>query len=103
MRTPAVLALLLGSLVAASSGAQADGNLADAVNRKVLRVCATPANLPFSDEKGEGFENKIAQIVAQELKLPVGRIHVVPTGSWLRAQDPVGKALRSDHGNHPGR
>jgi quinoprotein dehydrogenase-associated probable ABC transporter substrate-binding protein len=70
MRTPAVLALLLGSLVAASGGAEADGNLADAVNRKVLRVCATPANLPFSDEKGEGFENKIAQIVAQELKLP---------------------------------
>jgi quinoprotein dehydrogenase-associated probable ABC transporter substrate-binding protein len=40
------------------------------VNRKVLRVCATPANLPYSDEKEEGFENKIAHIVADELKRP---------------------------------
>lgn len=46
----------------------ADGNLVDAVNREVLRVCATPANLPYSDEKGEGFENKIAQLIANELK-----------------------------------
>lgn len=69
MRTPAVLTALLGCLVAASGGAYAaEGHLADAVNRKVLRVCATPANLPYSDEKLEGFENKIAQLVADELK-----------------------------------
>jgi quinoprotein dehydrogenase-associated probable ABC transporter substrate-binding protein len=40
------------------------------VNRNVLRVCATPANLPYSNEKEEGFENKIAHIVADELKRP---------------------------------
>jgi quinoprotein dehydrogenase-associated probable ABC transporter substrate-binding protein len=69
MRTPAVLTALFGCLVAASGGAwAAEGHLADAVNRKVLRVCATPANLPYSDEKLEGFENKIAQLVADELK-----------------------------------
>lgn len=69
MRTHAALALLLGSLVAAPGGAgAAEGHLADAVNRNVLRVCATPANLPYSDEKGEGFENKIAQLVSDELK-----------------------------------
>lgn len=44
---------------------------ADLVNRQVLRVCADPANMPFSNDKGEGFENKIADIVAQELKVPV--------------------------------
>ena len=27
------------------------------VDPKVLRVCADPRNLPFSNEKGEGFEN----------------------------------------------
>ena len=37
----------------------------------VLRVCATPSNLPYSNEKGEGFENKIAAVVADELKVPV--------------------------------
>lgn len=69
MRTRAVFAFVIGSLVAAPGGAgAAEGHLADAVNRNVLRVCATPANLPYSDEKGEGFENKIAQLVADELK-----------------------------------
>jgi mxaJ protein len=34
---------------------------------KLLRVCADPDNLPFSNEKLEGFENKIAALLAQEL------------------------------------
>jgi mxaJ protein len=34
---------------------------------KTLRVCADPNNLPFSNEKLEGFENKIAALVAQDL------------------------------------
>jgi mxaJ protein len=34
---------------------------------RVLRVCADPNNLPFTNERGEGFENRIADIVAQEL------------------------------------
>jgi mxaJ protein len=33
----------------------------------VLRVCADPNNLPFSNERGEGFENKIAELLAAEL------------------------------------
>ena len=33
----------------------------------VLRVCADPNNLPFSDDKGEGFENKLADLVAADL------------------------------------
>ena len=32
-----------------------------------LRVCADPNNLPFSNERGEGFENKIVELIAQEL------------------------------------
>jgi mxaJ protein len=31
-----------------------------------LRVCADPNNLPFSNERGEGFENKLAEMVAAE-------------------------------------
>jgi quinoprotein dehydrogenase-associated probable ABC transporter substrate-binding protein len=49
----------------------ADVPKADLVNRQQLRVCADPADLPFSNEKGEGFENKIANIIGDELKLPV--------------------------------
>jgi len=32
-----------------------------------LRVCADPDNLPFSNDKGEGFENKIAEVIAADL------------------------------------
>jgi quinoprotein dehydrogenase-associated probable ABC transporter substrate-binding protein len=65
-----LIAALLGiSLVASARWAEAQR--VDLVNRTALRVCSDPANLPFSSEKGEGFENKIADIVAAELKLPV--------------------------------
>ncbi len=37
------------------------------VDPKVLRVCADPRNLPFSNEKGEGFENKLAELLAAKL------------------------------------
>lgn len=37
------------------------------IDPKVLRVCADPNNLPFSNEKGEGFENKIAELLAKKL------------------------------------
>jgi quinoprotein dehydrogenase-associated probable ABC transporter substrate-binding protein len=38
------------------------------VDPKVLRVCADPRNLPFSNEKGEGFENKLAELLADKLQ-----------------------------------
>src|ERR1043166_6571006 len=38
------------------------------VDPKVLRVCADPRNLPFSNEKGEGFENKLAAFFAEKLQ-----------------------------------
>jgi len=41
------------------------------VARTELRVCADPHNLPFSNEQGEGFENRIAQIIGQELSVPI--------------------------------
>jgi mxaJ protein len=34
---------------------------------RVLRVCADPNNLPFSNERQEGFENRIAEIVARDM------------------------------------
>jgi mxaJ protein len=38
-----------------------------AETRPVLRVCADPNNLPFSNQRGEGFENKIAERLARAL------------------------------------
>jgi mxaJ protein len=40
---------------------------AGAGQARELRVCADPNNLPFSNEAGAGFENRIVELVAQEL------------------------------------
>lgn len=39
--------------------------------RKELRVCQDPNNLPFSNTKGEGIENRIAEVFGKALGLPV--------------------------------
>jgi mxaJ protein len=48
---------------------------AGAAQARELRVCADPNNLPFSNERLEGFENKIVAIVAEELRSE-------PTYTW---------------------
>jgi mxaJ protein len=40
---------------------------AGCVEARDLRVCADPNNLPFSNEAGEGLENKIVALIAEEL------------------------------------
>jgi mxaJ protein len=40
---------------------------AGSVEARELRVCADPNNLPFSNEAGEGLENKIVALIAEEL------------------------------------
>jgi quinoprotein dehydrogenase-associated probable ABC transporter substrate-binding protein len=50
---------------------EAQAQRVDLVDRTALRVCSDPANLPFSNDKGEGFENKLAEMVAADLKVPV--------------------------------
>jgi quinoprotein dehydrogenase-associated probable ABC transporter substrate-binding protein len=43
----------------------------DAPPRKAFRVCQDPNNLPFSNTKGEGIENRIAELFGKALNLPV--------------------------------
>ncbi|HEY0526913.1 MAG TPA: substrate-binding domain-containing protein [Stellaceae bacterium] len=61
----AVLAIAATLAVPAIAAAPAPG-AADGAER-VLRVCADPNNLPFSNARGEGFENKIATLLARDL------------------------------------
>jgi quinoprotein dehydrogenase-associated probable ABC transporter substrate-binding protein len=37
------------------------------VDPRMLRVCADPNNMPFSTERGEGFENRLAELLADKL------------------------------------
>jgi quinoprotein dehydrogenase-associated probable ABC transporter substrate-binding protein len=68
-----LVAILVGVVPAAapigSSHAQGVGldSGLELVDPNVLRVCADPHNLPFSNDKGEGFENKFAELLAQKL------------------------------------
>jgi mxaJ protein len=55
------LALLAGAAVLGALAFPA------AAAGRELRVCADPNNLPFSNREGEGFENRIAELVAEEL------------------------------------
>ncbi len=43
----------------------------DLVSRNAFRVCADPANYPQSAEDGSGFENEIAELMADALELPL--------------------------------
>jgi len=43
----------------------------DLVSKTAFRVCADPANYPASDEAGTGYENKLAELFAEKLGLPV--------------------------------
>jgi quinoprotein dehydrogenase-associated probable ABC transporter substrate-binding protein len=56
-----------GRATAQAPGLGASGELVDP---KTFRVCADPRNLPFSDESGKGFENKVAALFAQKLGEP---------------------------------
>lgn len=71
--TKTIALIMSGFALAAGAVAAhaAEAPKADLVNRQQLRVCADPADMPFSDQKGEGLENKIAELIGEELKLPV--------------------------------
>jgi quinoprotein dehydrogenase-associated probable ABC transporter substrate-binding protein len=65
------LFVLFGAMLVCGSGTAIRAQTADIVDRSALRVCADPNNLPFSDEKQQGFENKIADVMASALGLKV--------------------------------
>jgi len=56
-----------GLLALAETCAQAEQARNAPPSSNVLRVCADPDNLPLSNERGEGFENKIAEQLARDL------------------------------------
>jgi quinoprotein dehydrogenase-associated probable ABC transporter substrate-binding protein len=67
----AVLVVGSGVLPSIKANAQ-DGNNNDTgslelVDPNVFRACGDPRNMPFSNEKGEGFENKLAELLAAKL------------------------------------
>jgi len=54
------------------------------VDPKVLRVCADPRNLPFSNQKGEGFENKLAELLAAKLQKKIDYMYFPQATGFVR-------------------
>src|ERR1700758_2632489 len=67
----AMLALLTATLPRGAGAQDAEGAI-ELVDPHVFRACADPHDLPFSNEGGEGFENKIAELLAHKLGKSVG-------------------------------
>lgn len=62
----------------------ADQAAIELVDPDVLRVCADPHGLPFSNKEGEGFENKIAELLAQKLGRPIAYTYYPNSTGFIR-------------------
>ncbi len=83
MRAMAIsICLALAALAPPGAVAQTRPEL---VSQDRLRVCAAPADLPFSNREKQGFENRIAEIVADELKLPLHYFWMPQGPGFVRA------------------
>jgi quinoprotein dehydrogenase-associated probable ABC transporter substrate-binding protein len=63
----AAILALVGLALPGGAGAQDAQDSIELVDPHVFRACADPRDLPFSNEAGEGFENKIAELFAHKL------------------------------------
>jgi mxaJ protein len=86
-RSAAAIALVAALATFARRGEAVDG--ADAGPVPELRVCADPNNLPFSNEREEGFENALAGLVAQDLGWRLGYVW------WAQRRGFVRNTLRA--------
>jgi mxaJ protein len=57
----------------------------------VLRVCSEPNNLPFSNRAGQGFENKIADLVARDLGDTVAYTYALQNDRFIKHTIDAGK------------
>jgi quinoprotein dehydrogenase-associated probable ABC transporter substrate-binding protein len=80
----AIGATLLGQGVAAAQANEGLDLSIELVDPKVLRVCADPRNLPFSNEKGEGFENRLAELFADKLQKKLDYMYLPQATGFVR-------------------
>ena len=85
MRLCLLVFVLLVPLVHRAMGqAPGLGEAVELVDPKVFRVCADPRNLPFSDEQGHGFENKLADLLGAKLNETVSYTYAPQVIGFLR-------------------
>src|ERR1700738_2329822 len=80
----AIVAALIDREVSRAQTAEDTDLSMELVDPKVLRVCADPRNLPFSNEKGEGFENKIFELYAEKLQKKSAYMYFAQAAGFVR-------------------
>jgi quinoprotein dehydrogenase-associated probable ABC transporter substrate-binding protein len=80
----AIGAMSIGREVARAQTTESGDLSIELVDPKVLRVCADPRNLPFSNEKGEGFENKLAELFAEKLQKKLDYMYFPQATGFVR-------------------
>jgi mxaJ protein len=65
---PMLRSIALAGVLAAGMSASVQAQRPSPPQPGLLRVCNDPDNMPFSNQKEEGFENKIAQLIASDWK-----------------------------------
>ena len=80
----AVFATLIVRGVSRAQTAESTDLSIELVDPKALRVCADPRNLPFSNEKGEGFENKLAELFAEKLQKKLDYMYFPQATGFVR-------------------
>jgi quinoprotein dehydrogenase-associated probable ABC transporter substrate-binding protein len=80
----AIVATLIDREVSRAQTTEGTDLSIELVDPKVLRVCADPRNLPFSNEKGEGFENKLAELFAEKLQKKLDYIYFPQAAGFVR-------------------
>jgi quinoprotein dehydrogenase-associated probable ABC transporter substrate-binding protein len=80
----AVVVMLIGREVSRAQTNESGDLSIELIDPKVLRVCADPRNLPFSNEKGEGFENKLAELFAEKLQRKLDYMYFPQATGFVR-------------------
>jgi quinoprotein dehydrogenase-associated probable ABC transporter substrate-binding protein len=80
----AIAAVLAGGGICLAQSSGGAGVSIELVDPKVLRVCADPHNLPFSNDKGEGFENKLGELVAEKLQKKLDYMYYPQATGFVR-------------------
>src|SRR5882672_3009130 len=80
----AFIALLIDQEVSRAQTTDGTDLSIELVDPKVLRVCADPRNLPFSNEKGEGFENKLGELFAEKLQKKLDYMYFPQATGFVR-------------------
>src|SRR5712672_3704189 len=80
----AIVATLIDREVSRAQTTEGTDLSIELVDPKVLRVCADPRNLPLSNQKGEGFENKLSEFFAEKLQKKLDYMYFPQATGFVR-------------------